>query len=64
MKQRNGSLLDDPSFKSKLARLEIDLKALEYTELRSREPPRALGGGLGLHPLKLKVRKFSSTSPF
>ena len=35
VKRGNGSLLDDPSFKSKLARLEIDLKALEYTELRS-----------------------------
>ncbi len=35
VKRGNGSLLDDANFKSKLARLEIDLKALEYTELRS-----------------------------
>ena len=47
VKRGNGSLLDDPSFKSKLARLEIDLKALEYTELRSLPgPPRALSRGL------------------
>ena len=31
----NGTLLDDPSFRSRLARLEADLQALEYTELRS-----------------------------
>ena len=31
----NGSLLDDTSFKNKIGRLEIDLLALEFTELRS-----------------------------
>lgn len=31
----NGTLMDDPGFKSKVAELEIDLMASEYTELRS-----------------------------
>tara|TARA_B100000963_G_scaffold207052_2_gene180318 strand:- start:4961 stop:6121 length:1161 start_codon:yes stop_codon:yes gene_type:complete len=31
----NGSLLDDPSYRSKLAELEVDLMATEFTELRS-----------------------------
>ncbi len=31
----NGTLLDDPSFRAKVAELEIDLMAAEYTELRS-----------------------------
>lgn len=35
VKRGNGTLLDDPSFKSRLAKLEVDLQALEFTELRS-----------------------------
>ena len=31
----NGSLLDDPSYRMKLAELEVDLMATEFTELRS-----------------------------
>lgn len=31
----NGTLLDDPDFRSRLAMLEIDLMATEFTELRS-----------------------------
>ncbi|MCP5180827.1 MAG: acyl-CoA dehydrogenase family protein [Pseudomonadales bacterium] len=31
----NGTLLDDPGFRTKIAELEIDLMATEYTELRS-----------------------------
>lgn len=31
----NGTLMDDPAFKSKVAELEIDLLAVEFTELRS-----------------------------
>src|SRR5690606_381061 len=36
-KTSNGgpALLDDPSFKQKVAEVEIDLLALEYTELRT-----------------------------
>jgi alkylation response protein AidB-like acyl-CoA dehydrogenase len=31
----NGNLMDDPGYKSKVAELEIDLMASEFTELRS-----------------------------
>jgi alkylation response protein AidB-like acyl-CoA dehydrogenase len=31
----NGTLMDDPDFRAKVAALEIDLMALEFTELRS-----------------------------
>ncbi|MEQ8692062.1 MAG: acyl-CoA dehydrogenase family protein, partial [Pseudomonadales bacterium] len=31
----NGTLLDEPAFKGKVAELEVDLMALEFTELRS-----------------------------
>ncbi|MEZ5559092.1 MAG: acyl-CoA dehydrogenase family protein [Pseudomonadales bacterium] len=31
----NGTLMDDPGYRAKLAELEIDLMAAEYTELRS-----------------------------
>ncbi len=31
----NGTLMDDHGFRAKLGRLEVDLQALEYTELRS-----------------------------
>ena len=35
VKRGNGTLLDDPSYRAKLAELEIDLLATEFTELRS-----------------------------
>ena len=35
VKRGNGSLMDEPSFRAKVAELEIDLMASEYTELRS-----------------------------
>ncbi|MCB1685766.1 MAG: acyl-CoA dehydrogenase family protein, partial [Pseudomonadales bacterium] len=35
VKRGNGSLLDDPAFSSRIAELEVDLMATEYTELRS-----------------------------
>jgi alkylation response protein AidB-like acyl-CoA dehydrogenase len=35
IKRGNGTLLDEPAFRGKIAALEIDLLALEFTELRS-----------------------------
>jgi alkylation response protein AidB-like acyl-CoA dehydrogenase len=35
VKRGNGTLLDEPAFRAKIAELEIDLMAAEYTELRS-----------------------------
>ena len=35
VKRGNATLLDDPAYKAKLAELEIDLLATEFTELRS-----------------------------
>jgi alkylation response protein AidB-like acyl-CoA dehydrogenase len=35
VKRGNGSLMDDPAFKAKIAELEVDLMAVEFTELRS-----------------------------
>jgi len=35
IKRGNASLMDEPAFKTKVARLEVDLQALEFTELRS-----------------------------
>ena len=35
VKRGNGSLMDEPTFKLKIAELEADLMAVEYTELRS-----------------------------
>jgi alkylation response protein AidB-like acyl-CoA dehydrogenase len=35
VKRGNGTLMDDDAYRSKLGALEIDLMALEYTELRS-----------------------------
>ena len=34
VKRGNGTLMDDPAYRSKIAELEIDLLASEYTELR------------------------------
>lgn len=35
VKRGNGSLIDEPAFRAKVAELEVDLMAAEYTELRS-----------------------------
>ena len=35
VKRGNGTLLDEPGFRAKVAELEVDLMAAEYTELRS-----------------------------
>lgn len=35
VKRGNGTLMDDPAFRSKIAELEVDLMAVEFTELRS-----------------------------
>ncbi|MDH3642808.1 MAG: acyl-CoA dehydrogenase family protein, partial [Gammaproteobacteria bacterium] len=35
VKRGNGSLMDEPAYKAKVAELEIDLMASEFTELRS-----------------------------
>ncbi len=35
VKRGNGTLLDEPSFRTKVAELEVDLLASEFTELRS-----------------------------
>ena len=50
-----GRLLDDPDFSRKIAKAEIDLMALEYSELRylSRE---LAGGELTAEPSMLKIK--------
>ncbi|MFK7914559.1 MAG: acyl-CoA dehydrogenase family protein [Pseudomonadales bacterium] len=35
VKRSNGTLMDDPAFRTKIAALEADLMAVEFTELRS-----------------------------
>lgn len=35
VKRGNGTLMDDPAFRTKVAELEVDLMAVEFTELRS-----------------------------
>ncbi len=35
VKRGNGTLMDDPAFRTKIAELEVDLMAVEFTELRS-----------------------------
>ncbi len=35
VKRGNGTLMDDPAFRAKVADLEVDLMAVEFTELRS-----------------------------
>ena len=51
----NGSLLDEPGFKTKLAMLEADLMALEFTELRSLSSA-AQGGDPGPESSILKLK--------
>ncbi|MEE4281808.1 MAG: acyl-CoA dehydrogenase family protein [Pseudomonadales bacterium] len=43
VKRGNGTLMDDPAFRTKVAELEVDLMAVEFTELRSLAA--AAGGG-------------------
>jgi hypothetical protein len=55
VKRGNSTLMDDPAFRGKVAELEIELMAVEFTELRSLA---AAAGGAGPGPessiLKLK----------
>ena len=48
-------LIDDPDFEKKIAELEIDLTALEYTELRTLASEQA-GKGPGLESSILKIK--------
>jgi alkylation response protein AidB-like acyl-CoA dehydrogenase len=47
-------LIDDPAFRRRLARLEIDLLALEYTNLRVLSDPRAASAGTQASILKIR----------
>ena len=51
----NGTLMDDSGYKAKIAELEIDLMATEYTELRSLASAAA-GGELGPESSILKLK--------
>jgi len=51
----NGNLMDDSGYKAKIAELEIDLMATEYTELRSLASAAA-GGKLGPESSILKLK--------
>jgi alkylation response protein AidB-like acyl-CoA dehydrogenase len=51
----NGTLMDDPAFRAKVATLEIDLLALEFTELRSLAAAAA-GGALGPESSIMKLK--------
>ena len=51
----NGNLMDDSGYKAKIAELEIDLMATEYTELRSLASAAA-GGELGPESSILKLK--------
>jgi alkylation response protein AidB-like acyl-CoA dehydrogenase len=55
VKRGNGSLMDDPAFRSKVGELEIDLLALEFTELRSLSSASA-GGDPGPESSILKLK--------
>ncbi|MBT3788011.1 MAG: pimeloyl-CoA dehydrogenase large subunit [Alphaproteobacteria bacterium] len=50
-----GRLLDDPDFKRKIAKLEVDLMALEYSELRYLSQDMA-GRKLTAEPSMLKIK--------
>ena len=51
----DGTLLDDPQFRRRIARVEIELTALEYTELRTLAAV-ATGGAPGPESSLLKIR--------
>jgi alkylation response protein AidB-like acyl-CoA dehydrogenase len=55
VKRGNGTLLDDPAFRTKLAELEVDLMAVEFTELRSLARASA-GGAPGPESSILKLK--------
>lgn len=55
VKRGNGTLMDDPSFRAKVAALEVDLMALEFTELRSLAAASA-GGALGPESSIMKLK--------
>ena len=55
IKRGNGSLMDDPAFRAKVAALEVDLMALEFTELRSLAAASA-GGALGPESSIMKLK--------
>ena len=55
VKRGNGSLMDDPAFRAKVAALEVDLMALEFTELRSLAAASA-GGALGPESSIMKLK--------
>ncbi len=55
VKRGNGSLLDEPAFRAKVAALEVDLMALEFTELRSLAAASA-GGALGPESSIMKLK--------
>ncbi len=55
VKRGNGSLMDDPAFRAKVATLEVDLMALEFTELRSLAAAAA-GGALGPESSIMKLK--------
>ncbi len=55
VKRGNGTLMDDPAFRAKVAALEVDLMALEFTELRSLAAASA-GGALGPESSIMKLK--------
>ena len=55
VKRGNASLLDEPAFRAKVAALEVDLLALEFTELRSLAAASA-GGALGPESSIMKLK--------
>jgi alkylation response protein AidB-like acyl-CoA dehydrogenase len=55
VKRGNASLMDEPAFRAKVAALEVDLMALEFTELRSLAAASA-GGALGPESSIMKLK--------
>jgi alkylation response protein AidB-like acyl-CoA dehydrogenase len=55
VKRGNGSLMDEPAFRAKVGALEVDLMALEFTELRSLAAASA-GGALGPESSIMKLK--------
>lgn len=55
VRRGNGTLLDDPAFRTKVAELEVDLMAVEFTELRSLATA-AEGGDPGPESSILKLK--------
>jgi len=55
VKRGNGTLMDNPAFRAKVGALEVDLMALEFTELRSLAAAAA-GGALGPESSIMKLK--------